>query len=140
MNTQNAEAKLVISTAVANSRAAPEDRLLVERVGAGLLVVVADGAGGMSGGARAADLLVARVRATVNPETISDGLSRALSWALLRADHQIAADPAAGETTATALIVTSDEIIGASVGDSEAWLANGDDCAHDTPPFDPRVS
>lgn len=118
----------VVSTAAAAQRVASEDRLLVERGAAGLLIVVADGAGGMRGGARAADMLVQHVRANLLEVTCDGATAGALSGTLYRADRAIAADPAAGETTAIALVVTEDRILGASAGDSEAWLLDGEEC------------
>src|ERR1019366_9019240 len=56
------------ATALASARAASEDRLLVEQTSAGLLVVVADGAGGMVGGARAAGMVVEHVRTQMTEE------------------------------------------------------------------------
>jgi len=44
---------------------------------------------------------------------------------LTELDEVVAANNAAGETTAVAAIVSSAGIVGASVGDSGAWLVNG---------------
>jgi serine/threonine protein phosphatase PrpC len=126
MSNDGASARLVVSTALASQRAASEDRVLVERTPAGLLVVVADGAGGMRGGARAADLLVDHARGSSLAAMTEGGLPGALIAMLRAADQTIAADPIAGETTALAVVVTDDRILGASAGDSEAWLMIGD--------------
>jgi serine/threonine protein phosphatase PrpC len=121
-------ARLAISTTTEAQRAASEDRLVVERGPAGLLVVVADGAGGMLGGARAAERLVEHVRANILGVATGGATAGALSETLRVADRKIATDPAAGETTAIALAVMDDRIIGASAGDSEAWHLNADEC------------
>jgi serine/threonine protein phosphatase PrpC len=114
------------ATALASPREASDDRLLVEEVPAGLLVVVADGAGGLPGSARAAELFIARVRDGVSAafETTS---GRAWADLLRTADQMIAADHAAGETTAVALLARTDLIVGASVGDSAAWIIRDDE-------------
>jgi len=87
-----------------------------------LIVCVADGTGGISGGAKAAELFVDGVRrATLDS---SFGINDPAAWiALLEAlDKEIALDPLAGETTGVALVVASGMIVGASCGDSKAYL------------------
>jgi len=98
-------------------RAATEDRGSVRVSGNRVLIAVADGVGGMSGGAAAAELAVLRIMA--------HGLSpdpAALVSLLREADRRVYEEPDAGETTVVAAVVTPHEIAGASVGDSEAWL------------------
>ena len=82
------------------------------------LAVVADGAGGMSGGELAARRTVELVSSRWGWEVSGD---RIATW-LAEADAEIQREPNAGLTTAVAVAVTSMEIMGASVGDSEAWL------------------
>ncbi|MBX2796125.1 MAG: hypothetical protein KTR31_00610 [Myxococcales bacterium] len=93
-----------------------EDRVVVAPLAEELLVVLADGAGGVPGGARAADIATswALRHADADPITI-----------VKEADRAVQRDPFAGETT---LVVThvGAEIHGASAGDSEAWLVHGD--------------
>jgi serine/threonine protein phosphatase PrpC len=79
---------------------------------------VADGAGGRSGGAEAASMAVELVRR--NASLVNDAES--CSEVLCRIDAAIAKDPIAGETTCALVIVTPEEIFGASVGDSNIWL------------------
>ena len=86
------------------------------------LVVVADGAGGMSGGGLAAQRVVKLVRARWGSEISSD---RIATW-LAEADAEIQREANAGLTTAVVVAVTSMEIVGASIGDSEAWLLDED--------------
>ncbi|MFT5687169.1 MAG: serine/threonine protein phosphatase PrpC [Myxococcota bacterium] len=96
-----------------SSHGAGEDRLAVWLEGETLVVVVCDGAGGIPGGGRAADLAMA-------------GLIRGLpgdAEALLTAlDHHLLDDAFAGESTAVVAVVTGAGVVGASCGDSTALL------------------
>lgn len=89
----------------------------------GLVLVVADGAGGSGGAVEAADALLLWVRAHVT--TIAD-LRPASQWSdlLAKADRQMSF--ARGETTGVVVAVWSDGLSGASVGDSGAWLVADD--------------
>jgi serine/threonine protein phosphatase PrpC len=115
---------LNVATARASCRADSEDRLLVQELPMGLLVVVADGAGGVAGGARAAELFIEHARSRIASSTFDSRSEQAWVDVFLDADGQIAADPTAGETTGIALLVTKAEITGASAGDSEAWIVD----------------
>ncbi|HTV42692.1 MAG TPA: protein phosphatase 2C domain-containing protein [Candidatus Sulfotelmatobacter sp.] len=88
------------------------------RNGSSRVLVVADGAGGLSGGREAAVMVVDLVRqgaaALNSPESCV--------ILLQNADKAIARDRTAGETTCVLAVVTDDTVYGASVGDSEAWL------------------
>jgi serine/threonine protein phosphatase PrpC len=101
-------------------RAECEDRAEILEVGAAVLVVVADGAGGRPGGARAAEAVLDGVR-----QAAAAGFSGLDPWAwcklLAEIDRAVSRDPAAGETTAVAATVTPAGLAGASVGDSAAW-------------------
>jgi serine/threonine protein phosphatase PrpC len=99
-----------------------------DRVGAiecpiGLVVMLADGAGGTSGGAEAAETfsLWAKAYATRTPDVRGGA-----QWATLleQVDRQIAA--VNGQTTGVIVAVSADGFSGASVGDSAAWIV-GDD-------------
>lgn len=91
----------------------------------GLVLVVADGAGGVVGGARAAERVVGAARALLDR---AKGLPDAAAWCdFLRAmDEELARGRDVGETTAVVLSVTRDSVVGASVGDSGAWDVAGD--------------
>ncbi len=78
------------------------------------VVVVADGAGGTSGGAEAAELLVDHVR-----RAVEDGAK--VPWRQLLLEASLALE-GVGQTTA----VVVGPRFGASVGDSEAWLVGSD--------------
>lgn len=99
----------------AGSRA--QDSLSAAATPAGARIVLADGAGGLSGGLEASEMIVAalsREPGAASPEGWERRL-RCLDRALL--DH-----PAAGWSTAVVLSLTNGAIQGASVGDSGAWL------------------
>jgi PPM family protein phosphatase len=98
-----------------------QDRAAFVSIEGGLVVALADGAGGRAGGSLAADSVIEAVVAAV-----SAGLAepwRADTWVELvrRADAQIAAARHGGESTAVVLAL-GEQIVGASVGDSAAWL------------------
>jgi serine/threonine protein phosphatase PrpC len=98
-----------------------QDRLAVVRRGSRIIIAIADGAGGRSGGAEAADFvaLFAKERAeSLNSQADCERI-------LTDLDALIASDKTAGETTAIVSIVSSEGICGASVGDSGAWLVKG---------------
>src|SRR5689334_7035831 len=89
----------------------------------GVVLVVADGAGGSGGAAEAADSLLLWTRAHV---TASDDIRPASQWIelLTKADRQMSF--ARGETTAVIVAVWESGLSGASVGDSVAWLVSED--------------
>jgi serine/threonine protein phosphatase PrpC len=89
--------------------------------GANLILVIADGAGGMSGGAEAAEFVVRRVKEAVK----SDALKiEELREFLVSTDQHMAAAQTFGETTCVIAALSNKKIVGASVGDSEAWLVS----------------
>ena len=96
-----------------------EDRLAVRRTPTGIIVVVADGAGGVGGGATAAqavcDLVIGRpLETSRSPE----------DWVtvLQDADRLMTKSREGGLTTAVVLEVSGTVVFGASVGDSGAWM------------------
>ena len=101
---------------VAPRRGEGLDRALVLPCEHGVVIALADGAGGTSGGERAAKAVVDRVASVA---------SHAYDWSqlLLELDH---AQIGYGQTTAVVLWVTRDKIVGASAGDSGAWIVRGD--------------
>lgn len=84
-----------------------------------LLVVVADGAGGASGGIAAARLVALRVCAQAQ-DTRAD---QALFWSavLIEVDRAICEDVEAGFAAAVVAVVTPRRVVGASVGDCAMW-------------------
>lgn len=113
--------------ALAFVREPGEDRLdLIHRDDA-LSLVVADGAGGVSGGARAAELLIEVVRQTIDAPSFDMQRPETCVELLSHADHALEADPHAGKTTGIVLTVGSNgSITGASCGDSGAWVVSGE--------------
>lgn len=95
-------------------RGTGQDRAVVVPCRDGVVVVVADGAGGAAGGAEAADLVLERVR-EAPPLT-----STACVELLAGLDADIRRHSRAGETTAVVTHIGSSHISGASVGDSVA--------------------
>jgi serine/threonine protein phosphatase PrpC len=97
-----------------------QDRLVVLRTESRVIIAIADGAGGRSGGAEAADLaakLIGERAETLSTQADCERL-------LTELDGTVASNNAAGETTAVVAIVSSAGIVGASVGDSGAWLVS----------------
>jgi serine/threonine protein phosphatase PrpC len=96
-----------------------EDRVVALRSFDGVFVALADGAGGISGGAQAAELVVREFKVA---QPVSGVSAESLVGELLRFDREIAADTTAGETTAVVIALSSSRVVGASVGDSGAWI------------------
>jgi len=81
------------------------------------MVAVADGAGGTGDGAAAADSLIAFLSKLTEKAGSTDWFA-----ALCTFDDDLAARPSGGQTTGVVAFVNVDSVIGASVGDSSAWL------------------
>ncbi len=104
-----------------------EDRAEVMRRGEVTVLVLADGAGGRAGGAEAAEGVLEYVRRELKR---AEDPTDARFWcaALREADEALRADPEAGETTAVILAVCPEVLVGASVGDSGAFLLTDNRC------------
>jgi len=100
-----------------------QDRGIVVREGVRLVLCVADGAGGVSGGAEAAQMVVSVV--SQRASLLND--ANACGSMLRQLDILLANDSAAGETTGVLASIENDKIFGASVGDSGAWLIQAGD-------------
>lgn len=92
-----------------------QDCATVVNLDSALLAVLADGAGGRSNAREAAEAVI---------RTIKQGASRLTATSdclrlLLRADEE--ALKTGGESTGVFVLLTQSSVIGASVGDSEAW-------------------
>jgi serine/threonine protein phosphatase PrpC len=110
-----------VRTACESYRATGEDRVAVIDSAGGCVIVVADGVGGRSYGAEAAERIVQTVRhGTTRLPDIADG--SAWSEVLADADRRFAGDPTCGETTSVVIGIDRDGVAGASVGDSGAWI------------------
>lgn len=108
--------KPILYTAAGNPE--NQDRGLVIHDGARLILCVADGAGGQSGGTQAAILATEFVKQNFPAIETAE----ACSDLLRRMDTALVQDSDAGETTCALAVVTPGEIFGASVGDSGVWL------------------
>ncbi len=106
---------------LASGRRDSEDRAEVFQQGDRLVVVVADGAGGMRGGAAASAALVDTVRAVVDNPGLEVRDAELWAGLLKEVDAKLAARKA-GETSGVIVVVAPDGVTGASVGDSEAWI------------------
>jgi serine/threonine protein phosphatase PrpC len=96
-----------------------EDRVKVVELDGGVVIVVADGAGGTGAGAEAAEAVVREAAATAS-------LDRdAAEWCevLRQADQRVGA----GESTCVVVARSARGIVGAGVGDSRAWLVEDDE-------------
>jgi serine/threonine protein phosphatase PrpC len=82
------------------------------------LLCVADGAGGLSGGAEAAVMATDFFRQNSTPLANCEDCAELLR----RMDAAVAKDSVAGETTCALAVITPDQVFGASVGDSGVWL------------------
>jgi serine/threonine protein phosphatase PrpC len=113
----------VFDTSLATKAGGPENQdrgAVIERPN-GLLLVVADGAGGLGGGVAAAELVIDLVRR----RTVPDGeFVNPLTWygLLNEADQIVSRHATAGEAAVVVAAVGSDSVCGASVGDSGALL------------------
>ena len=105
--------RLTIATRIEEARRGRgEDRIAVVESSNGRLIVVADGAGGVAGGANAAEAICRALTADAN------------DWAawLEQRDAALAAS-STGLAAAVVLSISDDGMIrGASVGDCEAWV------------------
>lgn len=103
-----------------------EDRAAVYPIQGGVVLVVADGAGGLAGGGAAADWVIRAVAAQARD--LGDALNATLVWTdlLARVDGEIARGSRAGETTAVVALLTAGGVVGATVGDSGVALYRPD--------------
>jgi len=106
-----------MKAAVSVQPASGEDRAIAMLAGGGYLVAVADGAGGTGGGAVAAECFIAFVASLAQDVVSTDWFA-----ALCTFDDQLSVDPSGGHTTGIVAFVDGERVIGASVGDSAAWL------------------
>ena len=86
-----------------------------------LVVVIADGAGGIGGGSAASRLVLEAVRVAAGDRAFP--IEDVQRWAaLLRATDAAAFARGLGETTAVVVVVGPTGVLGVSAGDSEAWV------------------
>jgi serine/threonine protein phosphatase PrpC len=94
-----------------------QDRAELFQMGDQVALVVADGAGGISGGAEAADRFLHEFRESRNSLFTPDDCCQLLT----RIDQRLETASVCGETTGVIAIIDRDRVFGASVGDSIAW-------------------
>lgn len=94
-----------------------QDRAMAVPTPVGYLVAVADGAGGTGDGAAAAERLITGL-------TKLAGVAASTDWfeALLELDDELLTHRPGSQTTGVVAYVSAGRIVGASVGDSSAWL------------------
>jgi serine/threonine protein phosphatase PrpC len=114
-------APYVHSRLLASDRRNSEDRVEVFERNDASVVVVADGAGGVRGGALASKALVETARAVTRNASL-DVHDTALWTVLLKEVDATLAAKMAGETTGVVVIIGSKGLMGVSAGDSEAWI------------------
>ncbi|MGA3285062.1 MAG: PP2C family serine/threonine-protein phosphatase [Verrucomicrobiota bacterium] len=84
-----------------------------------LVLVVADEAGGMSGGAEAAQFIAEGVRKRIGSTKMN---RKELTMLFTSLDREMAAIGAFGETTCVVAVLSDRGVVGASVGDSGALI------------------
>lgn len=99
-----------------------QDRAEILTPGERTILVLADGAGGISGGAQAADRFLQLVQASADHLKTAEDCVQLLA----RVDQELARREECGETTGIIAIIDPNRIFGASVGDSAAWFFAND--------------
>jgi serine/threonine protein phosphatase PrpC len=102
------------ATLIRACQGAGQDRVAVSHHEAGLVVVVADGAGGVAGGAAAAEAIIDDGKVWLPEDVAAPDVIRNL-------DHRLGSTTG-GQATAVLLSLRKAGIVGASVGDSSAWI------------------
>lgn len=110
------------SLAFASPGPRSDDRASVVRVGANVVLAVADGVGGIAGGAAAAEYFVSGALEAASAPEFDVRSSEAWRSLLTSLDHELSELPHGGETTGIVLVVTPTSILGAACGDSQAWV------------------
>ena len=95
-----------------------QDRVEILRLDNQTIFVVADGSGGRSGAAQAAEFVLRAVRDVAASLKCPEDCFRLLYGV----DQRIAQAADYGETTGVIVAVSSNGLFGANVGDSAAWL------------------
>jgi serine/threonine protein phosphatase PrpC len=118
-------ARYLYAQAAATVRLKPQEAARIFEREDALVIVVADGGGGMRGGEAASHRLVAVVETAVNDERFAYEDLEAWLRLFGETDAGLAANRA-GETTGIVVVLSARGLIGLSTGDSEAWLVTGD--------------
>lgn len=116
---------LTAASRVDAARTVSQDHVLVCAHEGLIVAVVADGAGGMSGGGEAAAHIIERVRQVTES---ARGLIVADTWRRLLREVSVEL-LGVGQSTAVVVATDGSVVVGASVGDSGAWLVGPDGSA-----------
>ena len=112
-----ASGRFIHVTEIVGRRGVGQDRAVARTTGDGVLIALADGAGGTGGGAEAAQAVVDRV---------AESAASGSNWSLVLEEiDQDRARLYGWESTAIVIFVTPAGVEGASVGDSGAWVIRG---------------
>lgn len=98
-----------------------EDRVKILETNGRVMIALADGAGGTGGGWTAATAFIAEAE-RFSFSMCGRGSPEAWEQFLREADARIARDANGGQCTGIAMAISDRSVVGASVGDSEAWL------------------
>lgn len=99
-----------------------EDALFAAEIGTTVWFCIADGAGGTGSGLQATGQLVETFKRFI--QNASEPSADDFEAFLRRCDRDLFLSSLGGETTAVVGWVNNSCVVGASVGDSEAWLFN----------------
>jgi hypothetical protein len=103
---------------VVGARGEGQDRARVFETDDGIVIALADGAGGTANGATAAEAIIDAVGAA----------GPGVDWSMLLTDlDEDGKRMGGGQSTAVILSIAASGIVGASVGDSGAWSIRGSD-------------
>jgi serine/threonine protein phosphatase PrpC len=114
--------KLITSKFLERGNPELQDRVEILHFHYQTVFIVADGAGGRSGAAEAAELMIRCVREAAADLGRAEDCFRLLN----QMDQRIEQATECGETTGVIVVVSSDALFGANVGDSAAWLFTPD--------------
>lgn len=117
----------IVTRVVAAS--AGQDRCAVVQRDWGDLLLVADGAGGLAGGARAAESAIAQVAADFEGARAAARSPDEWCARLAEVDAALVREGHGGETTFVAVMIRDGWLVGASCGDSGALLIGADGAA-----------
>lgn len=123
---------LGVQTHIGLVREENEDAVFARQEGFPTLLIVADGMGGYRGGKLASTLAVETVHSALPQNTLECAMEDRLRAAVLHANDEIYAHAQQDEnlrrmgTTLTAAVLRADSVILAHVGDSRAYLFDGE--------------
>ena len=121
--------KIVTSMYVEQGGEEMQDRAEIFQCGERIVVAIADGVGGISGGTLAAETFVYNVQNAVQFLIDADHCHRLLH----QVDWLLAGDLNGAETTGVVAVIDSGKVFGASCGDSGARLYRHDEVVDVTP-------